>query len=332
MVSRWRYRFLAVITAVALCGLSPRAGAETLREVLREHSLSSGSAPIRNLDRRITSYEVLDTAEEFVIAYYVDDGTPYLPSSLSVAHYSKGNSRWSEASIGRKDVTFPDGSEDCIGSADGLHRLGDFFLIDTHLSPSAGCLIVLDENLAVVKLLYGWYLASLPPHIVVFHESMMHFAPTHPMKISTFDLDQEQAGQGTPSDARATSLYPPRDDRLRAQYIQRLRPLVGDENWCNQHNSHCDPERFENEVTSSVAVNRTRGAFAFVVEYSPVGIVPEETIRKTPELRERVVYVYSGADYREFPLADMKQRFGASTIEELVNPPIFDKVFASSDR
>jgi hypothetical protein len=322
---------------------APRCAAETLREVLEEHSIPPGAPPIRNLDQKITSYEVLDSAADFVIAYYVDDGSGRIPSFLNVARYSKRGSHWSESSISRKDATFPDTSADCLGSADGLHRVGDFFLIDTHLSPSAGCLIVLDGNLAVVKLLYGWYLATLPTHIVVFHESMIHFAPTHPMRISIYDLDRQKSAQGKPSGAPVITLYPPRNDRLRAQYIERIRPLIGDEQWCSQHDSHCDPEQFESELTNAgptrsdlVAVNDQTYALAFAAEFSARGIVPEETIKKMSDLKQPVVYVYrfslSGFNYREFPLSEMKSRFGATSIEELVNQPVLDTVFSSGAR
>jgi len=339
-----RWSLVAALTGVAaLIAAAPCCSAETLGEVLTQHKISGERLSSKTLNERITSYAVLDDNSASMIAYYVDDGSGKLQPPLRLARYSKQDSRWTEAAMSREDANLPGETIDCLGSAENIHHLGDYFLIDTHLGPSSGCVIMVSPKLKVTKVLDGWYLAGLLSHIVVYHESMVHFAPTQPMTIKMFDPDQEKVTASVRSYVSINTLYPPRQDPYRAQYIESLRPLVGDQAWCNTHNSDCHPADFGSELTrdgtsgaSLVATNDAVQGLAFVVEYSAVGIVPDETIKKTPALKQRVVYIFQlsakGFGYREFPLDEMQDRFGVSTIQELVNPPAFDKVFSAQTR
>lgn len=343
-MSKRRALSVGLLVTVSLVAAAPCRCAETLGSVLAQYKIPGEHLSSKSLNENITSYAVLDDNAVAMIAYYVADGSGKLQSPLRVARYSKPDSRWTEAAISRDDARLPKQTVDCLGSATNIHHLGDYFLIDTHLGPSSGCVIMLSAKLKVTKVLDGWYLAGALSHIVVYHESMVHFAPTQPMTIKMYDPNQEKVTSAVRgSYVSVNTLYPPREDPYRAQYIETLRPLVGDQAWCNAHNSNCDPANFGSELTkdgtsgpSLVASNDATQGLAFVVEYSPVGIVPDETIKKTPALKQDFVYIFQlspqGFGYREFPLDEMEDRFGVSTIQELVNPPAFNKVFGSEGR
>jgi hypothetical protein len=343
-MSKLRALSVAFLAIASLVAAMPCRAAETLSGVLIEHKIPTEHLSSKSLNENITSYSVFDGDGVAMIAYYVDDGSGKLQPPLHVARYSKSDSRWTEASISREDAKLPKETLDCLGSATAVHHLGDYFLLDTHLSPSSGCVIMLSSKLKVTKVLDGWYLAGVLSHIVIYHEGMVHFAPTQPMTIRMYDPSQEKVSATVRSSyVSVNTLYPPREDPYRAQYVETLRPLVGDQAWCNAHNTNCDPANFGSELTnegtsggSLVATNDSTQGLAFVVEYSPVGIVPVETIKKTPALKQDVVYIFQlspqGFGYREFPLDEMQDRFGVATIQELVNPPAFNKVFGSETR
>ena len=236
----------AVIASAALIVATPSRGAETLGDVLAQHKIPGERLSSKSLGESITSYAVFDDVGVSMIAYYVDDGSGKLQPPLRLARYSKQDSRWTEAAISREDAKLPKETLDCLGSAEDLHRLGDYFLIDTHLGPSSGCVIMLSAKLKVTKVLDGWFLAGLFSHIVIYHESMVHFAPTQPMTIKMFDPQQEKVTASVRSFVSVNTLYPPPDDPFRALYVESLRPLVGDQAWCNAHNS--DSIRLISEV------------------------------------------------------------------------------------
>src|SRR5689334_16512684 len=66
---------------------------ETLAQVLARNSIP-GDAAIRNLSSPITSYDVLNDATQFVIAYYIDDGSNQLRFPLYVSRFDKRTREW----------------------------------------------------------------------------------------------------------------------------------------------------------------------------------------------------------------------------------------------
>jgi hypothetical protein len=308
---------LALLGADASTALS-----QTLREVLNKHDFPVASHPIQNLDARITSFAVLDNATNFVIAYYIDDGSGLLSPPLYVLRQTKNSREWKIAALRTVQAPFRDFHVDCFGSALAIHQTAGFFFIDTHLSPSAGCLVVLAENLTVTRALYGWYLAAFHSGLLVFHKSEVHFAPTHPMEIALYDLRR----------STETSLYPPPADPIRVAYIEKIRTAKPSEDWCRQHNSHCDAEQFESELTGRVVISEETQSLAFVARFGPVGLISEEITKHSPEWIEDVVYVFrlgSGPiRHREFHLAEMKERFGTTSLEALLKPTVLEQLFS----
>ncbi len=62
--------------ALTLFWLLPYAAAQdnpTFADVLREHSIAFPPASIPHLNAKITSFDILDDEQEFVIAYYLDN-------------------------------------------------------------------------------------------------------------------------------------------------------------------------------------------------------------------------------------------------------------------
>ena len=95
----------------------------------------------------------------------------------------------------------------------------------THLSPSAETAVVLRvSDSREVGRFEGWPVFTVPPSLVVFTRSMVHFAPAHPASLAVFDL----------ASGVERSLYPavstpytqePSMTPSRTAFRERLRPI-----------------------------------------------------------------------------------------------------------
>jgi hypothetical protein len=81
-------------------------------------------------------------------------------------------------------------------------RRGNWIYLDTHLTPSAGAMLIVSNDLRRVQRVYGWTELLLPDGRLVYHNSMVHFAPFHPGSVSLYD----------PNTGRDVRLYPVRPD------------------------------------------------------------------------------------------------------------------------
>src|SRR5688572_14305259 len=100
-------------------------------------------------------------------------------------------------------------------------------VMSIHLSPSAETTVVLRKSdLREVGRFEGWPEFTIPPSLVVFTRSMVHFAPAHPESLAVFDLTSGveaplYPGTSTPG-TQEPSLTPARTafrDRLRPIYL-----------------------------------------------------------------------------------------------------------------
>ena len=151
----------------------------TLREVLMKHGLEGAQvAGIDDADRRITSFDVKSEPSWFGIAYYWYDGE-LLPSELRVRTLDRVTGAWRHATLDARSLNG--------GSAVGLARAGRWIYLDLHITPSAGALVVLTEDLVVKHKLAGWSSLVLRDGRVIYENNMVHFAPYHPAAASLFD-------------------------------------------------------------------------------------------------------------------------------------------------
>jgi hypothetical protein len=71
---------------------------------------------------------------------------------------------------------------------------------------------------------------------------------------------------------------------------------------------------------------------ALVVRFSPIGFISFEKAN-SPEWYEKVVYVYrlfpGPVVYREFPIADVKSRYGTMALDELLKADMLARIFAN---
>jgi hypothetical protein len=248
----------ALIIALCVVALPPMplgaSSAGTLGDVLRAHGLTASPQVLGNLDKPITSYSIFDNGREFLIAYYLDDGTGLLTEPLFVHRYDAVAHEWKGIEITDRAAQTSDVR--CLGSAVSIRVSAHAIYIGTHLNPSAGCTIVLSRGLAVQAVLPGWVLALFADETIVYERSQVHFAPTHYAELFLHDEPHHHDRQ----------LYPMKPyQRIRIDHMHKVRRIYSNKEWCRDHNHHCDPERFDNFIVGDVAVNDTTGALAFQV-------------------------------------------------------------------
>jgi hypothetical protein len=148
----------AAVAALLLVSLLPAyvVGDQdrTLAQVLAHNSLTYDSSSVSHLNDPITSYATLNNENEFVIAYYLVAPRNELHFPLLLARFDKQSGKWQEASLTDLKVKLFEGKslvaqDECIGSAVRLARNSNWYYLDLHWNPLAGCLLILKHDLSV---------------------------------------------------------------------------------------------------------------------------------------------------------------------------------------
>lgn len=315
---------LFILFVPALTGHQAAKGAKnTLRQAIAAQGLTPDENIVQNLDKPITSGAQLDDSARFVIAYYIDDGSNALRPPLYIDRYDRKLQKWESVALGQAHSKSSDIDVNCLGSVLSISALGDRLLLDTHLSPSAGCALILSQNLKVEAGVYGWYLGQIGGDEIIYHRSEIHFASEHPAEIALFNLRTK----------RDLTLFPRKPyQAIRLALIAQLKEFFQThEDWCNKFNDPCDPDWFDSSLEGEVATGAEKDALAFVISYEQQAF-PRE-IQK-PSGPKNVLYVYrhvndeAKMEYREMLLTEAKERFGDMPLQELLKPEVLQKIFS----
>jgi hypothetical protein len=309
-------RRLALLIAFTV--LNTASFAETLGDVLRNNQVPLPATTVANVEQRVTSYAVLDNPDAFAIAYYRDDGSNLLSPPLYLLRYFKRQHRWQTGALRQASVNIGPFSDLCFGSAQTFEEFYGVLYITTHLNPSAECTLILGQDLRLKKTLYGWYLGSLRNGLVIFHNSEVHFAPTHPMEISIYD----------PRKGTERKIYPPFHDTARDRYIDALDAVPPDDQWCRENNSHCETGQFSSELVGPVEINERTASFGFIAQFTSEGYGP----KAEKEVGERhVIYIYRFIGeklvHRELEIEKAEELFGTSSVGALLHPKLLQRIF-----
>jgi hypothetical protein len=274
--------------------------AESLRFRMEAAGVPAARFTAAELSREITSYAVSED-DPFLIAYYEDHGSQVLEGPLHIIRYSRRTGELRRADVSKAAACpWP-------AAAERIREHAGLIYLDTHLSPSAGCLLVLDSALSVMIVRNGFLLGAIGSDYAIVERSEIHFQAIHPLRIEAYDLKNQ----------RSIALYPPEGDRFRAAYSELLRKYMSMD-WCREHNAPCDPGYFDTGA-DHWSVNETAKVFAFEAGFASRGF-GDAAAARVPS--RQVIYVFresQGAwQYREFEPADLQARFGVETIEELV--------------
>jgi len=325
-MARQRLR-LALRAAAVMFLLASSAAAQknvpTLRRALAQAGVPVQGADLTNLDKPITSGAELNNDSAYLIAYFVAEESNTLDAPLFVHRYDKHEKTWASSALPEAPAAAQDLDVPCLGSVLSITEFQGLYLLDTHLNPSAGCILILTNDLKWKTSLYGWFLAGLGKNRIIYHRSQIHFAAAHPMEMGMYDL---VAG-------RDATIFPPKPDPpIRARLTQQLGEFFASHrDWCNANNHPCDPASFDSALVDNVAVSAEQDALAFVVSYDAIQDFPGD---KPPTGPTAVLYVYrhlnDGAklQVRELLLEEAKRKLGPSQVQEFLAADTLARLFA----
>jgi hypothetical protein len=260
----------ALITMALLAAAPFRA--ETLANVLAANKIPVNLFPAIDLQQPITSYAVSAGNLPFLLAYYDDDHSGILPEVLHVIRYDGHPESLRRADLHGTDDSlraFLSGgvvkqvmkqvSNECMGSALAIAEEDGFITINTHINPSAGCILILKSDLSFSAGLWGWTLARIDGNIIL-EGNTTHFAPTHPATLSIYDPRQKQL----------TQIYPSKTDAERQLFSAELQKHLPSIPWCRETNHRCDPEYFSTDI-GHITVSRQEHSFEFDAQMTSEG-------------------------------------------------------------
>ena len=250
--------------------------AKTVRDLLAEEHVPLGSFDSTELSKTVGGFILLGGPEDLRIAFEVverkDD-----PALVYVLRFSTKTGRIVKSKIQR------DKTEICSGTWLGMAEADDYTLLMTHISPSAGCILALDEHLKLSWTLYGFGPTVIARNLVVVRENVTHFAPVHAERLQAYDLSR-----GT-----STELYPPMDDALRAKLTRLNAEHMPAKMTCERMNDPCRPDLFDELVLGLTTGSGTR--FAFITQQS-VSHATESEQTPVTVAAQSVLYLYAPSE------------------------------------
>lgn len=316
---------LFLLVVIPASGQSPAQSQwPTLAKVLEENSIPLPSRNTVDPAMRITSFGVINEPSQFAIAFYRDNGNNELKPPLYLLRYDKSAQRWIHNQLSGVQAMFTTGlmpagkplPADCLGSA-SIRSVPGFVLVNTHLTPSASCLMIFTPELKMLKALSGW-LVTMVNSTLILQRSEIHVAPTHPLRLAAYDVKRD----------REFDLYPPPHDPFRAGFEKRL-TVAADWDWCREHNAPCDPAQMSVNL-GGLRVNAAASAFAIEIQYTSEAFGPEADADIGVETYFYVFKLAPKLDYRAFDEFDMKPKFGEATPDVLVRPDVLRRLFPAN--
>ncbi len=264
--------------------------------------------PQGSLERNISSYQFEPFQEGWFIGYYfVDEFSEgnALPDHFWLVASDQGRTRAKRFRVSEF------GLEGTLGSILRLDKAGEYLVVGGHSSPSAGPSAVIHlPELEARRSFQGWVLQALPSNKVVYHRSMIHWAPTHPARACLLNLDNGEEQE----------IYPlrPRSDlwRKRVAYLGEKYAEWG----ARLGNHHRDTNQFNLSVfgTWYDDISDTLVLQMFFGGTERCGLKYDDGLEHVLVLyRNLTTHPHS----QEAPLLEMLARFDATTVEDLMNKP-----------
>src|ERR1700686_1726468 len=186
-----KFSILLMMALMISCNGAAWAQGEgkTLRQVLASENVPVDLEQLPNLDKIITSGAELNDADQFVIAYYgKNSSSESLNPPIFVSRYDRRTGKWQNAFLQEATADWEGQKVDCLGSVLRIESFADSLALETHLSPSAGCALILTKDLKLEGSVCGWILGRFQDGTIVYQRSEVHFAAAHPAEIATYNL------------------------------------------------------------------------------------------------------------------------------------------------
>ena len=204
----------------------------TLADELAELKIPPPSALAGDLDRNVRTFSHLTWRGATWIAYEAMEGK-YRDPELRVGRFDARARTWRTHRVG-----FPGGFE-------WLSTSGNFVLGSGRVSPSAGLVMVIDEEARQPPVVLFGFGPLLVPGGLVYQRSMIHGQPTLSASLGWFDA----------ATGKDEVLYPQKPyGPIRQAFVERTRKVYDQaraSGECEKQHHHCDPEAFESGVSDT---------------------------------------------------------------------------------
>jgi hypothetical protein len=239
-------RTLPWIAALLFAALPCCSQPTPLREQLKSAEIPDNSFSATELNELVNA--VSGTSAPYAFLAYLRIQDSDLEGKPHFVRYNK-----TSGAILRSQLKLDIGDECCL-APDDMQFVDDYILISFHLNPSASTVLVLDRNLNLTEKVYGFWINRIGKNRIVMVEDMVHWAPVHPGRVETVDLDT----------GATQELYPPKDDDLRRRFAREHLLHMPSKEICKQlRDDPCDPGLYYEDVTFLNPVGE--GRFALVV-------------------------------------------------------------------
>ncbi len=311
-----RLCWLSVAALLIAAAVPVQADWPTLAKILEKSGGPAVSVFSGHLSRKISSYGILRDVDSLIVAGYVQDeaenrGTG--PLRLHVWTLARNTGEANHAVF----------AEAGLGGVLDVTKAGRFLLITLHHSPSASTELVLTEDLHRHGRTPGDVVTILDDRRVLLRRSQPHFAPTYSTELEVYDLET----------LSGVSIFPPvPPPPLRRELMLRVGRTYAEagEDWCNEKNHHCDPQRLDAVLRHMPVYNAETDALAFMIWYDETAL---DTL--APSGRS-AVYVYRGLltntiDYREVVVARSFDTLSPEELAAYLSRPQLGALFRSED-
>lgn len=280
---------LIVTTSIAFAEVSQDP---TLLEVLQKNELNQYVSEDLPLATRVNGAEIFNSNDEALIAAGIW-GANNLIDEITAFHINKKTAKWQRIKLTQND----------IGSVLSVSKIGNFYVIKTHLTPSAATTVLLDSNLIEYDHIHGWIEFKLSNTQIIYHESMVHFAPIHETVLYLYDLPTKKAKKIFPLAA---------PDMIRQSFSNQIKIYYDKlgEKWCMEHNHPCDPNRLDSSVWQIIITDTAK--IAFIANYSsPYNRLKNDQLQSK---HVNVLYVLKNIDRPDFDFEEYEIRDEIPTI------------------
>lgn len=235
------------VVCVLILGISSCCAAESLRDGLRQAGIPQTNFTSAELNQEINSTSATNGPLTYLAYVRVGPGNE-LTGLPQIVRYDSATSK-----VVRKALDAGD-PEECCGSPLDIEFTKSYLLISFHDTPSADTTLVVDHDLRLIEILFGFEFEELAPDQVVFIENMIHFAAQQPERLMFVDLPT----------GHTEELYPSKGDALRDAFIRENAQHMPPQSECMQANDPCNPNVFDETIEFLSAAS---DEFAFDVSW-----------------------------------------------------------------
>jgi len=271
-----RVRCLVLGGLLAVAGLGQSAwaqGGEALEVVLAKAGIAGGGFTAAERAAKVQGFVTAKDGGATFLAYLTDEASDT----------SSGEMRMVRSDAGGEERRLAISLEgECEGSFEGMAAQQGWVEITFHQNPSAGCVVVVNEDMKFSDQIYTVGVSARVQGGLVLVGSAPHWAPTHSYPVLLYDLVKR----------KLTTVYPGKGDARRAAFAEKIRKLLPADASCRQGKSACDPTGFSTDPDGFVVEPDGKG-FHFKVTMSAEGFgervereVPDETVGYVCRLRD----------------------------------------------